>query len=220
MVFSIIIPTKNRPHSLIEAIRSVQQQTFRDWEIIVVDDASDNSTHEAIAPFLSDRIRYLRNDTSVGPGGSRNRGICAASPESIFISLLDDDDLFLPDFLKKTYEAMGNTSQEIGFSWTGIVNFYPDTQEQRNFFWNPPFRNKEEAFQGFLEKRLIGTGYGITFKKTIFEKVGYFDESLRAVEDTDFFLRVLKFFFYIKIPDVLVRITRSSTNHVNADTEE
>src|SRR5688572_23918267 len=139
MVFSIIIPTKDRPGPLKEAIRSVQQQTFQDWEIIIIDDASDCSTQDAVKPFLSDRIRYLRNECSLGPGGSRNRGIRAASPESAFISLLDDDDIYLPDFLQKTYEAMSNTPPEIAFSWTGIVNFYPDTKEQKDFFWDPPF---------------------------------------------------------------------------------
>jgi len=222
MVFSIIIPTKDRPELLIEAIRSVQQQTFQDWEIIIVDDASSEATAAAVRPFVSGKIKYLRNETSLGPGGTRNRGILSASPESIFISLLDDDDTYYPEFLQKTYDAMVNSSDEIGFSWTGINNFYPSMQQQEAFFWDPPFRDRVQAFQGFLEKRLIGTGYGITIKKHVFEKVGYFDESLRAVEDTDFFLRMLKFFFYIKIPFVLVRITRAdnNTDHVNTDSIE
>jgi len=220
MVFSVIIPTKNRPAMLIEAIKSVQDQTFTDWEIIIVDDGSTQETKEAVTPLLSSKIRYIRNEQSLGPGGSRNAGIRSAHPDSTLISLLDDDDIYFPDFLKKTYECLYHSTDDIGFSWTGIENLYVETNTCDRFFWDPPFRNKEEAFNGFLQKRLIGTGYGITFKRNVFDKVGYFDESLRAVEDTDFFLRVLKSFFYIKIPDVLVRVLRQNDNHVNADTLE
>lgn len=220
MVFSIIIPTKNRPVSLLEAIQSVQQQTFTDWEIIVVDDASDPETAIALQPLLSGKIRYVRNPTSLGPGGSRNAGIRASDPASVFISLLDDDDIYFPEFLQKTYDALIQTKEEIGFSWTGIENFSPSSGKRDRFFWDPPYRTKEEAFRGFLEKRLIGTGYGITFKKEVFRTVGFFDESLRAVEDTDFFLRVLGAYFYVKIPFTLVRITRHDANHVNTDSIE
>jgi glycosyltransferase involved in cell wall biosynthesis len=217
MVFTVIIPTRNRPASLIEAIKSVQSQTFKEWEIIIVDDASDMDIKKEIEPYLSEKIKYVRNDKSLGPGGTRNAGIRLAHQESIYLSLLDDDDIYFPEFLRKTYQGLQNTGEDIGFCWTGIENFYPHTDQRTPFFWDPPFDSKEAAFQGFLEKRLIGTGYGITFKKAVFKEVGFFDESLRAVEDTDFFLRVLKSFFYIKIPDTLVRITRHPSNHVNSD---
>lgn len=218
MVFSVIIPTRNRPASLVEAIKSVMAQTYKDWELIIVDDASDVDVRAGIDPFLSERIRYFRNEKPLGPGGSRNRGIRMSHPESTFVSLLDDDDVYLPDFLAKTYEVISKTDDDIGFAWTGIQNYFPETNETKDFFWDPPFTNKEEAFCGFLVNRFIGTGYGITIKKNVFDQVGYFDETMRAVEDTDFFLRTLKTFFYVKIPDILVRITRQTSNHVNADT--
>jgi glycosyltransferase involved in cell wall biosynthesis len=217
MIFSIVIPTRNRPDLLLKAIGSVKAQTFVDWELIVVDDASDVSIEKEISTVCDKRIRVIRNGNPLGPAGARNAGIRAASLDTRFVSFLDDDDIFYPDFLEKTYEAMDSPGPETGFSWTGVDFYYPQNGAMRSFFWDPPFQSKEEAFQGFLVKRLIGTGYGITIRKDVFEKVGYFDERLRAVEDTDFFLRVLKYFFYVKVPDVLVRITRQDGNHVNTD---
>jgi glycosyltransferase involved in cell wall biosynthesis len=220
MVFSVIIPTKNRAGLLKNAIESVLSQTFQDWELVIVDDHSDDHTKEVVKSFNSGKIKYIRNTKSLGPGGSRNSGIKTVNVECRYISLLDDDDIYYPEFLQHTFDALKNTPDTVGFCWTGIENFYPANNRRQIFFWDPPYKNKEEAFDGFLEKRLIGTGYGITFKKSIFDKTGYFDENLRAVEDTDFFLRVLQNYYYVKIPQTLVRVTRHDTLHVNLDSAD
>ena len=177
LLFSIVIPTKNRASLLRSAIRSVQQQTFSHWELIIVDNGSTDGTAAVVKPLLSDRIKYLYCNKSEGPAGARNLGIKAASPASQYISLLDDDDTYYPEFLEYTYKFLESSGREIGFTWTGIENYYPGKETTSVFFWDPPFRNKEEAYNGFLKNRLIGTGYGITFKKEVFETVGFFDDS-------------------------------------------
>ncbi|MFM8472943.1 MAG: glycosyltransferase family 2 protein [Candidatus Kapaibacterium sp.] len=93
--FSIILCTYNRAHLLPRAIASVHAQTERDWELVVVDDGSDDATAELIrdASVGNPRIRYLRHSNR-GVGASRNAGILAAC--GVFITFLDSDDEYAP----------------------------------------------------------------------------------------------------------------------------
>ncbi len=223
-VVSIILPTFNRGELLVRAIDSVRAQTDPRWELLIVDDCSTIDTFSFVQSRLNRQIRFVRTPHNMGPSGARNCGIAQASPASKFIAFLDDDDAFHPTFVAVTLKHLLDAPPEIGFAWTGINKVYPDQNKVVPFFWDPPFRNKEEAYLGFLEKRYIGTGYGITVKKEVFGTVGGFDESLRAVVDTDFFLRVLQHYFYIKIPDVLIdvyhhrgaKVNSASVNRINA----
>jgi glycosyltransferase involved in cell wall biosynthesis len=223
-VITIILPTFNRIEFLERAILSVQKQTLEDWELLIVDDCSTEDIKSLVLKFDDPRVRFLQTPANGGPSVSRNHGIKNSHAASRFIALLDDDDAFHPRFLEVSVKALGATPDDIGFSWTGVNFIYPELNKREKFFWDPPFQTKEEAYHGFLEKRLIGTSYGILFKKKIFEKTGYFDESIRAVVDTELFLRILQHYFYIKIPDVLYdryihegeKVSRASFNRIKA----
>src|ERR1051326_5086721 len=94
---SAIMPTWNRGFVIGEAIRSVQNQSFKDWELLIVDDGSTDNTAEAVQPFLADsRIRYLKQDHH-GQCAARNHALRLAKGE--LIAYLDSDNLWYPDFL-------------------------------------------------------------------------------------------------------------------------
>jgi len=100
---SIIIPTHNRSKFLEEAVRSVLAQTYQDFEIIIIDDASTDNTSEIISQkFATDikngRIRYVRNEKQMERSFSRNVGMDISRGE--YIALLDDDDIWLPFHLE------------------------------------------------------------------------------------------------------------------------
>ena len=104
---SVIIPTFNRSKLVVNAIRSVLCQTYRDYEIIVVDDGSTDDTAEALTPYM-DRIRYVYQ-ANLGPGAAQNRGIQLARGK--WISILASDDLWLPTKLEaqlKVVTMLGN----------------------------------------------------------------------------------------------------------------
>jgi glycosyltransferase involved in cell wall biosynthesis len=94
---SVIIPNYNQSHYLASAIHSVLRQSFKDFEIIVVDDGSTDNTLEVLAQF-SDQVVYLRQENQ-GLAGARNTGIRAARGE--LIGLLDADDEWRPDYLEQ-----------------------------------------------------------------------------------------------------------------------
>lgn len=94
--FSIVVPTRNRSMMLKSALKSALRQNYPDFEVIVVDDGSDDDTANVVGSFSCERLRYIRQDSS-GVAAARNRGI--ESARSSHILWLDDDDILLPDAL-------------------------------------------------------------------------------------------------------------------------
>lgn len=122
---SIIMPSFNTAPYIAESIRSVMAQTYTDWELIIVDDASTDNTDEIVAKFTelaevnsndcrSERIHYLKNDRNRGAAYSRNRALRKAKGK--YIAFLDSDDLWAPDKLEKQIAFM--TKNGYAFSYT------------------------------------------------------------------------------------------------------
>ena len=102
---SVIMPSYNTGKLIADSIRSVQAQTYPDWELLIVDDCSTDGTDEAVRPFLADpRIRYLKNTENSGAAVSRNRALREAKGR--WIAFLDSDDLWLPQKLEKQIAFM------------------------------------------------------------------------------------------------------------------
>lgn len=96
LFYSVVIPSYNRAHLIAETIKSVQEQTFQDFEIIVVDDGSCDNTEQVIAAMQDARIRYIKQ-LNGGATSARNTGIKAAKGR--YIAFLDSDDFFVPEHL-------------------------------------------------------------------------------------------------------------------------
>lgn len=104
---SVIIPTYNRATYVTRAVASVLSQTYRDFEIIVVDDGSSDSTQQVLGPY-EDRVRYVFQENA-GPGAARNHGIRIST--GAYLAFLDCDDLWMPSFLEKTVAALDAHAQ-------------------------------------------------------------------------------------------------------------
>ncbi len=112
---SIITPSYNTAEYIAETIRSVQAQTYKDFEMIIVDDCSTDNTDEVVKPFLEDgRIKYLKNEKNSGAAVSRNRALREAKGK--WIAFLDSDDLWEPEKLQKQIEFMEKNGYK--FSYT------------------------------------------------------------------------------------------------------
>ncbi|MEH2919970.1 glycosyltransferase family 2 protein [Samsonia erythrinae] len=113
---SIIMPTYNSESTLEESINSILLQTYNNWELIVTDDCSDDSTLEILKKFseIDNRIKFFLNEKNMGAGFSRNKSIEAAKGD--YIAFLDSDDLWLPEKLEKQINFMRNNNYALTYT--------------------------------------------------------------------------------------------------------
>ena len=115
---SIVMPTYNTSKYIEDSIRSVLSQTHKEWELLIVDDCSEDNTDEIIAPYLKDtRIHYIKNEKNMGAALSRNRAIREAKGK--YIAFLDSDDTWRADKLKKQIQFM--KTNNYAFTFTDFI---------------------------------------------------------------------------------------------------
>jgi glycosyltransferase involved in cell wall biosynthesis len=178
---SVIIPTHNRGWAIAEAIDSVLEQDFRDYELIVVDDGSTDNTSDILQSYGNTvTVIYQSNK---GVSAARNRGIEASTGE--LIAFLDSDDLWLPRKL----------SRQVAFFKVHPDAMINQTEEQwiRNGVRVNP-KNRHHKFSGMIFERSLElclvSPSAVMVRRHLFESVGLFDVDLPACEDYDLWLRV------------------------------
>ena len=180
---SIVVPVFNRPRFLVEAVESALVQTYRELEVVVVDDASTDETPQAVASLVArggGRVRALRSDANVGPGGSRELGRRHARGE--FVQYLDSDDLLLPHKLDLQVAALRRkTEAGIAYGWTRMHRF-DGTLEDR------PYKRTAEAvdavFPAFLAGRVWNTVTPL-YRASVTDALGPWSD-LRLEEDWEY----------------------------------
>ena len=176
--FSIIIPTYNREKTIIRAIDSVLQQSFTDFEIIVVDDGSVDATKEVVSSLYDNRIHYYYQ-ANQGVCAARNYGASLASGD--YLIFLDSDDYVTTNWLEDFYNIKDYNYDIIFCQMKRIDKKYPN-----GFVVNP----KDKKF-GAMGNGIVIPG-AFMIKKIIFDKVGGYDESLFYAENTELFFRINK----------------------------
>lgn len=111
---SIIMPSWNTGGFIAESIQSVIDQTYQNWELLIVDDCSTDNTDEVVASFEDDRIKYFRNEKNSGAALSRNRAMREARGE--WIAFLDSDDLWIPEKLEKQIKFMKENGYTLSYT--------------------------------------------------------------------------------------------------------
>jgi glycosyltransferase involved in cell wall biosynthesis len=197
---SIIIPTYNRSAAVSEAIDSVLEQTFKDREIIVVDDGSTDNTKELLLLKYGDKIVYVYQANS-GVSSARNTGIKTAKGK--YIAFLDSDDIWLPDKMAKQIELFETLPDNVGLVYCSVIH---ETQGQRTIRWA---RLRGDVFRERLLNDDRAAIYipSVMIRRECFEKIGLFDEFLRRAEDRDLYLRLTRNYLidFIEKPLVLIR---------------
>jgi len=202
---SVIIPTHNRADILREAITSVLSQSFSDFEIVVVDDASRDNTSEVVRAIDDQRIKYLRHETNRGVALARNTGVLNSTGQ--YIAFLDDDDEWLPDKLKKQYDLLEGSPVIVGVVHTG--SFAVDVSSRKILRQLTPTKRGKIFDEMFIQNSIAPTS---TFflRRECFERVGLFDVKLEFGEDFDMWLRIAKEFQFEYIEEPLVKFSVSN----------
>jgi glycosyltransferase involved in cell wall biosynthesis len=179
---SVIIPTFNRAVKVARAVSSVLYQTFGDWEIIVVDDGSEDHTREALKGF-GNRVTTIVHPENRGVSAARNTGIRAS--RAPFIAFLDSDDYWMPeklsfqvDFFRDHPDAVACQTQELWIRKGRRVNPMKKHMKPNGDIFEPSL------------KRCLVSPSAVMLRRSLLDEVGLFDETLPACEDYDLWLRV------------------------------
>lgn len=213
--FSVVIPTHNRAALLCRAITSALRQTFDDYELIVVDDASRDATAEAVSAFRDPRLRYVRMERNGGVSAARNAGIRAARGH--YVTFLDDDDEFMPDLLAEMDAHLASAPPSVGFAWCGIRRVRLTREgviTLREQTWNQAPCTTTSPVEKYRYLS-IGTNFGLTVRRDCFDEIGLFDESL-IVEDTDLLFRLGAKYEHTVVPKILVSYYQHGTDRITA----
>jgi glycosyltransferase involved in cell wall biosynthesis len=178
---SVIIPAYNQAHYLLEAIESLIQQTYPDFEAVIVNDGSTDETESVLAGIQDRRFRII-TQPNAGLSAARNTGIKHSSAP--FVSLLDADDFFLPEKLALLGLYLKD-HPEIGMVSGGTLFVDQNSQTFREVVKSPA----EIQLPGLLMGNPFNPS-SVMMRRYWFERVGFFDEKLRACEDWDLWLRM------------------------------
>jgi len=183
---SVIIPSYNSSAYVRDAVDSALAQTYKDIEVIVVDDGSTDDTKQVLEPYIrGNKIKYI-HQANRGLSGARNTGIKAAKGE--YIALLDADDIFLPEKIEKQVAHL-ESHPECDVSYCDLYHFN-DGEPNVLLKLNYRYYSGKEVLPNLLRQSFIAP-VTVVFRKSVFERFGYFDEAMRQfAEDLEFWLRL------------------------------
>lgn len=182
-LFSVIIPTYNRAKDLDRCLKSLQDQTFKNFEVLICDDGSTDSTREVVKKFNPVlEIKYIYDENFGGPARPRNNGIKKATGR--FIAFLDSDDWWYPNKLECSLSFLDNYD----IIYHNLDKYYENNSSKGKVYGRKLYPD--------ISKDLLINGNGIpnssvVIRKVIVDEIGFFseDKELIAVEDYDFWIR-------------------------------
>lgn len=184
--FSVIIPLYNKENFIENTIQSVLDQTFQDFEIILINDGSTDKSEEKALKFKDERILYYSKENE-GVSIARNFGIEKA--KSDFITFLDADDYWYPDFLKVMSEAINLFPEQKVFSGAIEIETSRKTFPAKYSIQKTGNFELVNYFKASLKETIICTSCA-AFHKSIFEEIGVFDSKIKSGQDTDLWIRI------------------------------
>lgn len=215
---SIILPTYNRAASLARAVSSVLNQSYADFELIVVDDASTDATAEVLHQFSDERLRCLSHPENRGANAARNTGIRASRGR--LIAFQDSDDAWLADKLDKQLAVLSHAPPSVGVVFCAYRRIWENDRQQlfparlRRLSSKLPLASRR--LDGDIQRALL-RGNFVTTQTTVvrqecFERVGLFDERLFQLQEWELWLRISRYytFHYVDQPLVDVYYTPGS----------
>lgn len=184
--FSVIIPLYNKESFIRNTIESVLNQTFWDFEIVIVNDGSTDKSEDVVFSFDDARIKYFSQQNS-GTSAARNKGIEKAN--GTYIAFLDADDYWYPHFLEHFRYIIELYPEQFVFSTAKEI-------ETPNKIFIPKYSIKKtnnfeivNYFDASKKESVLWTSSSV-FHKSVFEKAGNFDTNIKSIEDTDMWVRI------------------------------
>jgi glycosyltransferase involved in cell wall biosynthesis len=198
---TVLMSVYNGEKYLSEAIDSILGQTFEDFEFLIIDDGSTDSSSEVIRSYTDPRIRLIKNGENIGLTCSLNKGLKLARGE--YIARMDADDISLPERLEREI-AIADVHPEITVVTTGFANFVNSFRKDNKDSENKVGVDEIEwiGFEDLLEGNKVFHGSVLFRRKNILD-IGGYDERLPKAQDYDLWLRVSRNAEIIKLKRIL-----------------
>ena len=200
---SVVIPAYNVERTILETIESVQQQTFSDFELIVINDGSTDRALELVSTVKDPRLKIF----SYSNGGlptARNRGISRATGE--FITFLDADDLWTPDKLELQLAALQQRPEAgVAYSWTHYMD-----EKGESFHGGKPVFYEGNVYAKLLMGNFLESGSNPLIRRQAIESVGEFDPTLKSCEDWEYWLRLAANWPFAVVPKAQILYRQTS----------
>jgi glycosyltransferase involved in cell wall biosynthesis len=196
---SVVMPTYNRAHFLGKAIDSVLSQTYGNFEVIVIDDNSEDNTRDLVKKYNDERIKYVKNYENRGCGRARNQGIEIAKGD--YITFLDSDDELFSTKFERQLEIFNVLPSEFGIIYCGFCYASGKTGKIAKYIY-PEFSGN--VYNHLLERNLFPIHAPI-IKRECFQRCGMLDYTLPACEDWDIWIRIARYYAFAFVPDILAK---------------
>ncbi len=196
---SVVTTTYNRFRLLPAAIKSVQKQTFVDWEMVIIDDCSTNNDgREVVVEMVrkDSRLRLKRLGLNAGMAGGRNEGIKIARGR--YVTFLDDDDVYLSAKLKRQVDAAYANENSEGAPVVVCGGFREDLGTDTKWPFLVP--HHDNFYHAFLKMTAVDVP-GMLVRRDVFDEVGLFDKQMPRADDREMWLRISRRYPHFKIVD-------------------
>ena len=184
--FSVVIPLYNKEKFIGNTLQSVLGQTFSDFEVVVVDDGSTDSSAATVKQFTDSRIQYYSKENE-GVSTARNFGINAAASD--FIAFIDADDFWYPDFLQTMHQNIQRFPDQMVFSAAIEVETARNLIPAQYSIQKTGVCELVDFFEASCKEAVIWTSAAV-FHKDVFQKCGVFDMAIKSGQDTDLWMRI------------------------------
>ena len=206
---SVVIPTYNRSRLVKEAIESVLEQSYTDFEILVIDDGSTDDTRPVVKNITDQRIKYFYKKNG-GQSSARNLGLIKATGQ--YIAYLDEDDLWPPEYLEIVINQL-ESNKDYGATYTRVIEQHPDGTKRE-------LSTTDRYVSGWITKYYFSSSpclmpSATCFRKTVWEDF-FWDEAIKRSPDYDVFLRISTKTQFLFVPDTYV-IKRSMPDSLSSE---
>ncbi len=214
---SVIIPAYNAEKFIERTLNSVLNQTYRNLEVLIIDDGSQDRTETLVQEWMENdsRIRFFQQKNS-GVAAARNLGIKQAKGD--LIAPVDADDIWYPQYLEKVVAIFGESDLSVGIVYAWSIDIDEEDQLMRGFHVD---YYEGDIYLKLLYRNFIGNASATVIRRQCFEKMGYYSEKLRSqkaqgCEDWDLYLRLAEVYQFRVIPEFLVGY-RQLSNSMSKD---
>ncbi|TWT47397.1 glycosyltransferase family 2 protein [Botrimarina hoheduenensis] len=184
---SIIMPTRNGRRYLVEALQGISNQNYPNWELIVVEDGSQDGAEELVRQFagqhLDNRVVYRRNETSCGAAYTRNLAFLESAGE--YVAFHDCDDKWLPTHLQACVSTLEETGDDLAYS---TVVMFADADGSTMGVWGPTSWEVQSFPQSMFGRSYVTPSATVT-RRSVIGEIGVWDSQYHCCEDADFMMR-------------------------------